>query len=62
LGFQVSATEPEHEIRLIGDFSSLAEAEAFAFDAMDVETFLALVPAMHDGDNHSLLPNSRLRP
>ena len=35
MGFQVSATEPDHEIRLIGDrligdFSSLAEAEAFA--------------------------------
>lgn len=30
LGFQVSATEPDHETRLIGDFSSLAEAEAFA--------------------------------
>jgi Chalcone isomerase-like len=55
LGFQVSATGPEHEISLIGDFRSLAEAEAFAFDAMDVEKFLALVPAMHDGDNYSLL-------
>jgi hypothetical protein len=30
LGFQVSATGPDHETRLIGDFSTLAEAEAFA--------------------------------
>ena len=29
-GFQVSATGPDHETRLIGDFSTLAEAEAFA--------------------------------
>ena len=30
LGFQVSATGPDHEARLIGNFSTLAEAEAFA--------------------------------
>ena len=30
LGFQVSATDPDHEMRLIGHFSTLAEAEAFA--------------------------------
>jgi hypothetical protein len=30
LGFQVSATGPDHEAILIGDFSTLAEAEAFA--------------------------------
>ena len=30
LGFQVNATGLDHEARLIGDFSTLAEAEAFA--------------------------------
>ena len=30
MGFQVNATGPEHETRLIGEFSTLAEAEAFA--------------------------------
>lgn len=30
LGFQVSAMDPGHETRLIGHFSTLAEAEAFA--------------------------------
>jgi hypothetical protein len=30
LGFQVKATGLDHEARLIGDFSTLAEAEAFA--------------------------------
>jgi hypothetical protein len=30
LGFQVSATHPDHEMRVIGHFSTLAEAEAFA--------------------------------
>ena len=31
LGFQVSATDdPDHEMILIGHFSTLAEAEAFA--------------------------------
>jgi hypothetical protein len=29
-GFQVSATHPDHEMRLIAHFSTLAEAEAFA--------------------------------
>jgi hypothetical protein len=37
LGFQVSATGPEREIRLIGDFSSLAEAEAFAASMRQVD-------------------------
>ena len=30
LGFQVSATGPDHEAGLVGDFATLAEAEAFA--------------------------------
>jgi hypothetical protein len=30
LGFQVSATHPDHEMSVIGHFSTLAEAEAFA--------------------------------
>jgi hypothetical protein len=30
LGFQVSATGPDHAQALVGDFSTLAEAEAFA--------------------------------
>ena len=29
LGFQVSVMGPDHEMRLISDFSTLAEAEAF---------------------------------
>jgi hypothetical protein len=30
LGFQVSAMDPDHETRMIGHFSTLAEAEEFA--------------------------------
>jgi hypothetical protein len=30
LGFQVNAVDPDHETTLIGHFSTLAEAEAFA--------------------------------
>jgi hypothetical protein len=36
-GFQVNATGSDHEIRLIGDFSTLAEAEAFAHSAREID-------------------------
>jgi hypothetical protein len=29
LGFQVNAMDPDHEMRLIGHFSTLAEADVF---------------------------------
>ena len=37
LGFQVSATGPDHEGALIGDFSTLAEAEAFAASMRQID-------------------------
>jgi hypothetical protein len=47
MGFQVNATSPEHETRLIGDFSTLAEAEAFA----------ALMRQIDAGRSYSTGPN-----
>jgi hypothetical protein len=37
LGFQVNAIGPDHEARLIGDFSTLAEAEAFATSMREID-------------------------
>ena len=46
LGFQVSATDPDHEMRLIGHFSTLAEAEAFADSMRQIDA----------GRSHSMRP------
>jgi hypothetical protein len=37
LGYQVNATGPDQETRLIGDFSTLAEAEAFAASMRQID-------------------------
>jgi hypothetical protein len=50
LGFQVNATGPDHQARLIGNFSTLAEAEAFA-DSMrqiDADRSFSMGPMQSD--------------
>jgi hypothetical protein len=50
LGFQVNATGPDYEVRLVGNFSTLAEAEAFA-DSMrqiDAGRSYAMGPKQQD--------------
>jgi hypothetical protein len=37
LGFQINVTGSDHEMRLLGDFGTLAEAEAFADSMREID-------------------------